>query len=60
MKTKSIILLIATVVLAFVGIVLLLGEPVEGELFYSVQGFIVMKALSLCYFLLSACSWYNI
>lgn len=58
MKTKSIILLIATVVLAFVGIVLLLVEPVDGELFYNVQGVVIgMKVLSLYFISLSFCSW---
>lgn len=61
MKTKSIILLIATVVLAFVGIVLLLVEPVESELFYNVQGVVIgMKVLSLYFISLSFCSWYYI
>ena len=60
MKTKSIILLIATVVLAFVGIVLLLGKPVEGELFYNVQGVIGMKVLSFYFISLSFCSWHYI
>ena len=58
--TKSIVLLIATVVLAFVGVVLLIGEPVENGIFDSVSGLIVMKALSFAYMLLSACSWCGI
>ena len=58
--TKSIVLLIATVVLAFAGVVLLIGEPVENGIFDSVLGLIGMKALSLVFMLLSACSWYGI
>ena len=61
MKTaKSIVFLIATVVFAFVGVVLLIGEPVENGIFDSVLGLIGMKALSLVFMLLSACSWYGI
>ena len=61
MKTaKSIVLLIATVVFALVGVVLLIGEPVENGIFDSVLGLIGMKALSLVFMLLSACSWYGI
>ena len=58
--TKSIVLLIATVVLAFVSVVLLIGEPVENGIFDSVLGLIGMKALSFVCMLLSACSWCNI
>ena len=61
MKTsKSIVLLIAAVVLAFVGVVLLIGEPVENGIFDSVLGLIGMKALSFVFILLSACSWCGI
>ena len=61
MKTaKSIVLLVATFALAFVGVVLLIGEPVENGIFDSVLGLIGMKALSLVFMLLSACSWYGI
>ena len=58
--TKSIVLLVATVVFALVGVVLLIGEPVENGIFDSVLGLIGMKALSLVFMLLSACSWYGI
>lgn len=61
MKTaKSIVLLIATVVFALVGVVLLISEPVENGIFDSVLGLIGMKALSIVFMLLSACSWYGI
>lgn len=58
--TKSIVFLIATVVFALVGVVLLISEPVENGIFDSVLGLICMKALSLVFMLLSACSWYGI
>lgn len=54
MKTKSIILLVATILFALVGFILLIAEPTSGEWLDSAVGIILMKLVAILNFVIVA------
>lgn len=60
MKTKSIILLIATILFALVGFILLIAEPALGEWLDSAVGIILMKVVAILNFVIVAFAWFAI
>lgn len=60
MKTKSIILLIATILFALVGFILLIAEPTPGEWLDSAVGIILMKVVAILNFVIVAIAWFAI
>lgn len=60
MKTKSIILLIATILFALVGFILLIAEPTPGEWLDSAVGIILMKLVAILNFVIVAFAWFAI
>ena len=57
MKTKSIILLVAAILFAILGVVLLLSEPATGEWLDSIMGIILMKLAAILNFIIVAYAW---
>ena len=60
MKTKSIILLVATILFALVGFILLIAEPASGEWLDSAVGIILMKSVAILNFVIVAFTWFAI
>ena len=60
MKTKSIILLVAAILFAFVGFILLIAEPAPGEWLDSAVGIILMKLVAILNFVIVAFAWFAI
>lgn len=60
MKTKSIILLVATILFALVGFILLIAEPAPGEWLDSAVGIILMKLVAILNFVIVAFAWFAI
>lgn len=61
MKTvKNTLLFVALIVLSFVSVVLLFGEPTNGGAWDSFLGLLFMKVLAVVAIILSVKSWYAI